>query len=193
MKTRKIAAAVFLFLFAATIISLPFFATGCTGSAQAQLDRAEVLYGTTVGGLDTAYETGMISPKTQLQTVSPARKEARKALDAAKASYKLGDPGWKVLLDTANGILLDLQKKYTPGAATKPSAATIRAGSPIQTAGGIPAALLLLQVISQLAPVAAKMFKGEELTPEERALAEKHSADADARADADDADAAKRA
>jgi hypothetical protein len=39
-------------------------------------------------------------------------------------------------------------------------------------------------------PVVEKLIKGEELTPEERALAERNSAAADARADRLDAEAA---
>jgi hypothetical protein len=167
---------------------------GCNASPQAQIDRAEVLYGATVGETNDLYEEGVISPKTQLEVISPTRKQARKALDAAKASVKLGDPGWKILLDTANGALLELQK-YRTKSTTRPSALNLPdpPPPPVQASmAAIPVALALIKLIETLAPVAGKLMRGDELTPEERALAEKHSSDADAQADVNDADAAKR-
>jgi hypothetical protein len=162
---------------------------GCTASPQAQLDRAEALYGSTVSTLNIAYQNGAISPKTQLEVISPARKTARDALDAAKAAFKAGSPSWKILLDAANQALEDLQKYTTPGATTRPAGAIPPPVPPQQAVVPVALAIALLQLIETLAPIAGKLLRGEELTDDERALAEKHSADADAQADANDADA----
>jgi hypothetical protein len=99
----------------------------------------------------------------------------------------------KVILQTVNDAILELEKYLLPSPGELKPPATRPTSQPVQasTAGaGILLALSILQNWGKVQPVVEKLIKGEELTPEERALAERNSAAADARADRLDAEAA---
>jgi hypothetical protein len=188
-----------LLLLAAALCPCLAAVPGCQGSLQAQLDRAEVLYGEGVGETDDLYKRGEISYDTFHQVITPARRTARQAIDQAKLQAATGQVDVaKLTLETALDALrnIDQQRakaKAVPAGAppaTRPATvapASPASGEPLTATGTLAGAIALLELINRLSPIVAKLVKGDELTPEERALAERHSADATAEADALDA------
>jgi hypothetical protein len=184
-------------ILAAVIMCALAVMPGCAKTPQAKIDQAEVLYGTTLDGANQAYKAGLISPEVKLKVIDPLRKTARTAIDDAKRAYSTGNlSAVDVLITTARDALLQIEAAKANHPATRPSSIGPTAPPlpmPVSaSAGAIGLALELLVLINKLAPVAQKLVAGEELTPEERALAEQHSADATAEADRLSADAAAK-
>jgi hypothetical protein len=189
------ATALFCVLLAAVILT----AAGCAKSPRAEVDRLEALYGPTVSEVNALRVSGAISAEVYHDVITPARKSARQGLDQAKlliAAGKTDEAG--ILLQSVDASLQELLQFLAPGAVTHPelkppaSRPTSQPAPSEASMGGAAAltlALTLLQNWGKIQPIITKLLKGEELTPEERALAELHSAQADAEADRLDAEA----
>lgn len=153
---------------------------GCAGTPQAKIDAAEVLYGNTLGELNAQRQAGTIDAGTWVNAIMPAQRVARQAIDdAAKANAAGNVSAVKLLLETANHALLEIQKYRL--SQQKQSSGTIQAMPPAGRAMAaidpLTVAMSLLLLIQKLAPVIGKLVRGEELSEEERALAQQYSAD----------------
>lgn len=190
---RRLAAFAFLLV---AMCSLVAVIPGCGNTPRAQLDRAEVLYGETLDGVNALRRAGGIDARTYVDVVTPTRTAARAALDDAKAALAAGQTDrFNLFLGGANAALQKLQQyRPQPPATTAPaSRPSVSALPPPATAvvDPVTTALALMALIARLAPVAQKLIRGEELSEEERALAEQHSALVTAEADRLDAEARK--
>lgn len=170
--------------FLAPLLLLALCFAGCATTTQGKLDQAKQLYTASVGELDDLREAGLIDAKTYHNNITPARRAAWAAIQKAEEYMKAGMTDQvTAALNVAQAALLELQK-YRATPPTQPLKGVV---DPIS------GALLVLGLLSRLAPVLQKAFSGQELTEEERKTLDEVAASENARADRLDAEAAKEA
>jgi len=100
-------------------------AGGCAKTPQGRLDQQKAIYGQTVGALNDAMVAGLITDRTWLEVVSPARRIGLQYLQQAQAAIDAGHVSlFEIHLQSLLGAIAELQRiraGLPPPPATRPT------------------------------------------------------------------------